>query len=217
MGVLILGDVHGCYYTLKSLLREHWNPEEDQLVLIGDLINKGPHSARTFKYWLKLKEQYPSRVYCIRGNHEQWFLGAYREREKTKAYQHLCSEFEERSLSAKEVAAEIGQMPLHFENDYLFVSHAGVSEAALDPFDTRNASGVLKNRKALKSLRKIQVIGHTIIDRDKPLFKASENAWYVDTGAWCRKYLSALHFQSEKIAPRIFQVPTKKKDKSKLN
>ncbi len=215
MGLLILGDVHGCFYTLRAMVREHWKPEEDTLILIGDLINKGPHSARAFKYWIKLNEAHPSKVILIRGNHEQWFLDNYRHQSRNKTFLKLCEEFESRALSPKLVAREISLLPLHFENEEVFVSHAGISDAALDPFDISDMHGVLKNRKNLKRLAKIQVIGHNIIDQGKPMFRPSENAWYIDTGAWCKEFLSGLHFNFANSSPRIVQMPRKTKDEPK--
>jgi len=212
MGLLILGDVHGCFYTLRAMVREHWKPEEDTLVLIGDLINKGPHSARAFKYWLKLRTKYPNRVILIRGNHEQWFLDNYRHQSRAKAYLKICEDFESHSLSPKMVAREIGLLPLHFENDQVLVSHAGISATVLDPFDLTDMHSVLKNRKPLKRLTKVQVIGHNIIEKGKPLFKPSENAWYIDTGAWCKSFLSGVHFKLGYSSPQIVQMARKAKD-----
>ncbi len=58
MNLLIVGDVHGCYHTFKKLVDENWNPEEELLIQIGDLINKGPHSGLCSKYWRKLEKKY---------------------------------------------------------------------------------------------------------------------------------------------------------------
>ena len=74
MRVLVIGDVHGCYYTLKDLVENYWDPQQDYLVQLGDLINKGLHSAKCVKYWLKLEEKYPYQVFLLRGNHEQMYI-----------------------------------------------------------------------------------------------------------------------------------------------
>jgi len=212
MGQLIVGDVHGCYYTLKELLREHWRPEEDTLILIGDIINKGPHSAKALKYAIKLKRLHPFQVILLRGNHEQWFLESYRHKSKSKAYSSLLDDLNKQGLKSEEVNSALSAWPLHWESNKLFVSHAGLSNAAVDPFDPRDEHGLLKNRKNLKPLSKIQIIGHNIIDLGKPLFKPQENAWYLDTGAWCHQKLSALHFQDGSSVPKVLQVDRKSKD-----
>ncbi len=212
MGVLIVGDVHGCFYTLRSLVREHWRPEKDTLVLIGDLINKGPHSVRAFKYWLKLNALYPKKTILIRGNHEQWFLDSYRSKSKNQGFVELCTQFQDKGLSVQKVAQTIGQLPLSFETQNLMVSHAGLTESSWDPYDPADMHSLLKNRRPLKRLAKIQVVGHTIISKGKPLFKPNENAWYIDTGAWCRDHLSALRFDDSSNIPKIIQEKRRSKD-----
>lgn len=212
MGVLIIGDVHGCFYTLRAMVREHWRPEKDTLVLIGDLINKGPHSVRTFKYWLKLRALYPRKVILLRGNHEQWYLDNYRQSSHNESFLNLNEGFKERSLKPSEVADYIGRLPMHFENEQLFVSHAGLSSHALDPYDPNEVHGLLKNRKPLQKLRKLQIKGHTVVTGGKPRFNPKENAWYVDTGAWSNGVLSALHFPNHSSIPKVLQMKTKAKD-----
>ena len=56
MKLLVIGDVHGCYYTLKELVEKHWHPGEEILIQLGDLINKGPYSGKCIKYWQELEK-----------------------------------------------------------------------------------------------------------------------------------------------------------------
>lgn len=40
---IIVGDIHGCFDELQALLEMSlWNQETDQLILVGDLMSKGP-------------------------------------------------------------------------------------------------------------------------------------------------------------------------------
>lgn len=64
--VIIVGDVHGCLIELQELLSDcDFDKEQDTLILVGDLVNKGPYSASVVKYARSLG------AYCVRGNHEE--------------------------------------------------------------------------------------------------------------------------------------------------
>lgn len=213
MAVLVVGDVHGCYYTLKSLINQYWKPDTDVLVLVGDLINKGPHSAKSWRYVQKLKLAYPERVFPIRGNHEQWFLESFRKKSKTPAYLKLLADFEKLGFKEGEVYDKMRRLPLSWENESILVSHAGIAIDALDPFDIHGANNVLINRKALVLMPKFQVVGHNVVRGDKPLYRPKENAWYIDTGAWYRSRLSALRFSGDRHHPEIIQQEIMPKDR----
>ena len=69
---LIVGDVHGQRPTFERLLdKVGYDPAGgDRLLLLGDLIDRGPDSAGMLE-WLQRED-----VFCIRGNHEQLMLDA---------------------------------------------------------------------------------------------------------------------------------------------
>ena len=46
-----VGDLQGCLEPLQCLLRDvDFNPSADQLWLVGDLVNRGPHSLECLDY-----------------------------------------------------------------------------------------------------------------------------------------------------------------------
>lgn len=71
--LLVIGDVHGMYAELKKLL-ENFNPEEDTLVFIGDLIDRGTQVKEVLDCVYKLMSDPRNSVVYIRGNHENTFL-----------------------------------------------------------------------------------------------------------------------------------------------
>lgn len=67
--VIIVGDVHGCAEQLEALLlKVHFNPEFDQLVMVGDLVNKGPDSVAVVRLCQKYK------AVGVLGNHDLTLL-----------------------------------------------------------------------------------------------------------------------------------------------
>jgi bis(5'-nucleosyl)-tetraphosphatase (symmetrical) len=65
---IFIGDVHGCLGELELLAREVGITPDDEVILVGDLINKGPDSAGVLD-WAK---EHHARV--ILGNHEARLL-----------------------------------------------------------------------------------------------------------------------------------------------
>jgi serine/threonine protein phosphatase 1 len=72
--ILAIGDIHGCYLKLVSLMEKvKINPEEDILVFIGDYIDRGDHSKEVIDFLIKVKRKVSSTVFLL-GNHEQMLL-----------------------------------------------------------------------------------------------------------------------------------------------
>lgn len=65
----VVGDLHGCYALLERLLNEvNFNPAQDRLFSVGDLIDRGPDSLRCLQL---LDEPW---FYAVMGNHEEMLL-----------------------------------------------------------------------------------------------------------------------------------------------
>jgi hypothetical protein len=65
---IIIGDVHGCAEELDGLLRVCGGDASDQIVLVGDLVAKGPDSRGV----LALVREYGAQ--SVRGNHDAHLL-----------------------------------------------------------------------------------------------------------------------------------------------
>lgn len=74
MAIWAIGDVHGHLIQLKTLLNALPMASRDELLFIGDLIDRGPDSAGVLRLVHRLREAYP--VTVLRGNHEALMLAA---------------------------------------------------------------------------------------------------------------------------------------------
>jgi len=63
---IIVGDIHGCLDELKQLLEERdFNKDEDVLICVGDLVDRGPKVRETLEFVMSLP-----RFYSTKGNHD---------------------------------------------------------------------------------------------------------------------------------------------------
>lgn len=75
MPTYAIGDIHGCHRTFQALLQSLPLRPGDRLILLGDLIDRGPASRQVIDTVFDLREAgHP--VICLRGNHEQLLLQA---------------------------------------------------------------------------------------------------------------------------------------------
>jgi len=212
MNILVVGDVHGCYFTLKHLVKTYWQPEFEFLVQVGDLINKGPHSGQCVKFMRKLKKQYPYRVFVLKGNHEDRYLKYHDQPGYSKSIDLTQADFIRNEMNLKKLNTWLKELPYLWENPYMLITHAGISKSVRNPYNYTNPRGVLHNRSELRNVGKLQVYGHMIQADGKMLFSASANAWCIDTGAWIGQKLSALRISEKGEMLEKIQVQTMPED-----
>lgn len=67
MAIYCIGDIHGCYTELQQLLQKiDFSPSRDTLYVLGDLVNRGTHSADVLRYLMRIEGS----AHCILGNHD---------------------------------------------------------------------------------------------------------------------------------------------------
>ena len=76
MRTLAIGDIHGCLTALRVLERTVPLRAEDSLIVLGDMVDRGPDSSQVLDWAIERHEQ--GRLIALRGNHEIMMLEAKR-------------------------------------------------------------------------------------------------------------------------------------------
>ena len=66
MQTLVIGDIHGCYDELQSLLDKAGLTEDDSIISVGDCVDRGPHTPAVLRFF-----QENPKALLIMGNHER--------------------------------------------------------------------------------------------------------------------------------------------------
>lgn len=70
--LLCVGDVHGCAAELERLIDDVAPTPDDELVFLGDYVDRGPASRDAVAFLIELAERLPRTIF-LRGNHEEMF------------------------------------------------------------------------------------------------------------------------------------------------
>lgn len=110
--LIAIGDIHGCYQEFADLLGRLQPGPDDRLVLLGDLVNRGPDSCRV----IDLAREH--RAIALLGNHELRLLSHRRSGDR-----RLLKEGDQATLDMlrPEDWSYLEAMPLTFEEPELNV------------------------------------------------------------------------------------------------
>jgi len=79
MSLIVIGDIHGNLPALDDLLSKIESASPEEVVFLGDYIDRGPDSRACVQRILDFREQTESEVICLMGNHEDWMLRSYHD------------------------------------------------------------------------------------------------------------------------------------------
>jgi bis(5'-nucleosyl)-tetraphosphatase (symmetrical) len=121
MASYAIGDIQGCFDEFQALL-EHlaYNPVEDRLVLLGDLVNRGPKSLDMLR-WAYAERH---RLRLVLGNHDLHLIAVHAGLAKVKHLDTLDDIL--RAPDADDLLAWLRQQPLVITDIHHVFVHAGL-------------------------------------------------------------------------------------------
>ncbi|MBU4486480.1 MAG: metallophosphoesterase [Candidatus Delongbacteria bacterium] len=117
MRTLIIGDIHGCYDELQSLLEKFDPNDNDKIFSVGDVINRGPESKKCIDLLKQLN------VKTVMGNHEYWYLKTFPFTDNSITSSNF------RRLEIEERLEWIKSLPFYLITDDFIIVHAGFDPA----------------------------------------------------------------------------------------
>jgi len=156
---IIIGDIHGCLTEFNNLLDKlNYNPNTDRVILLGDLIDRGPDSIGVLRTARQLNLE------CVMGNHEHKFLKWY------KSFGTKVNFYDEKDYYKQLTQEDIDyifKMPSYIQVNNFIIVHAGVKPNL--SIDKQSKDDLLylrytdKNRKFI-SLKKVFTLGKEATD-----------------------------------------------------
>jgi len=123
---IFIGDIHGCRVELERLLeRVQFDPANDELHPVGDLVNRGPDSLGCLRLLRDLKAG------GVLGNHDLHLLRLQAGKGKSKPGDTLNELL--KAPDAEELCHWLAQKPFALEFKDLLLIHAGVNPNWSDP------------------------------------------------------------------------------------
>lgn len=172
--ILVTSDIHGHLNHLKRVLNKAKYCDDDLLVIVGDVIEKGPESLKTLRYVMELCER--GNVIVLAGNVDNWrvqmiegindsnadnfynYLLSQRKWKGTSIFDEMAAEckFDINSaanvLSSKEIITEHFKLELGFlrnrpvvlETQNYIFVHGGMPQKTLYDIESLNIYSFLK-------------------------------------------------------------------------
>ncbi|TAL56731.1 MAG: serine/threonine protein phosphatase [Nanoarchaeota archaeon] len=191
MRTFAIGDIHGNYELLKKVLgKANFSYEDDKLIILGDIVDRGKYSKECIEELTKIK----NKVFII-GNHDArfqkwlikggmhliWLVGGGQATKRSYGGKHKVPEHHKEFIESG--------IPYHVENNCLFV-HGGfhpekkLEEQTPHTFYTNRSLIYYAKKQRIPTYDHVYV-GHTTTQfvglRAKPL--TYNNLTLLDTGA----------------------------------
>lgn len=197
--VWVIGDVHGYFETLQELLKKLDYTDDDVVIFMGDLIDKGPNSKAVFELVTKAEN-----FFSIRGNHEEMLrlslTPKYKGRMKkswlkyggTETLKSINPDQEKAIIEAKKWIPVIEKFPTELVLDNFRLVHAGYNP--LKSLEEQSNRDMMWNRDIFTS--------GNIFDMERQIIVGHTPIHDLETGKFGSNWLNA-QFRDENITKII--------------
>lgn len=205
---LAIGDIHGCFVSLKTLADFVGFRADDVIVTLGDYVNRGPNTHAVLDWLLDLKKR--QTLVALKGNHEIMMLEARESPSKFRYWMESGGDATLRSSAPFEGdPGRIGDIPdrhwrflerlkSYYETDTHFFVHAGAyPDFPLDEQPSYMLFWEKWDHPPRHESGKIMVCGHTSQKSGLPI--TNGHAICIDTWACGGGWLSCLDAESGTI------------------
>ncbi len=203
---LAIGDIHGCFDTLRTLTKSVGIQADDTLITLGDYVDRGPNSCAVLDWLIRFDQSYT--LVPIHGNHDIMMLDARDGADAFRRWIDCGGDAALRSYSPFE--GDRGSLADVPEEHWRFLEERLVASYEIDGhfFVHANADPDLPideqpdymlywepfNNPARHETGKVMVCGHSSQKSGLPL--TNGNAICIDTWACGRGWLTCLHVES---------------------
>jgi serine/threonine protein phosphatase 1 len=194
--IFTIGDIHGCDVALETLLNKIGLGSEDTLIVLGDIVDRGPGTKRCIELLIALKQR--CNLIVIQGNHEEMLLKAYDTGEWLEEWLHYGGTQVLDSYDIDDVK-EIPEEHIEFLRDTIDFVHANLEpkvELADQSIQWLRWERLTGHEVQLPSGKRI-ICGHTSIKSGIP---AVMDGWVcIDTCCYGGKYLTCLNVKTDEL------------------
>lgn len=207
MKKFVIGDVHGNYEELMDLL-DKINPDlrQDQLIYLGDYIDRGPQSYKVIRFLIDLQNKYgKEHVVLLRGNHEDMAIEniEHGRIDCFNGYDITFMDFIKNNDSIENYYEFFKGLPLYYEDESFIYVHGGIKPGiAMEKQDDYDLLWIREEffESSLTFIKPV-IFGHTptinIIGTFSPFIKKDRIG--IDTGIVYGGRLTALEIHDGKI------------------
>lgn len=196
-----IGDIHGYFKLLKGLISKLDLKADDELIFLGDYIDRGPNSKKVIDFLIKLSKSY--NCIFLRGNHESMMENALKDKRQMPIWLFNGGQSTYESYGGFEKILEThGEFfnalkPYYLTEQYLFV-HAGLRPGVALKNQTENDLYWIREEFILKKTTIPQKIiyGHTPVNVSSSPY---DDKIGIDTGCAYGGKLTALKLPEEQL------------------